>query len=270
MSDLSQISETMLGPLWARATYSKEFPDLLKDEKAIEIIEKLDYDFSAMAEALGEWRAIGLMIRARKFDDAAKAYIEKYPSATIVNIGAGLDTTFSRIDNGTIQMYNLDVPEVIQYRKKLIPEMDRNHNLSESVFNYTWMDKIEFSKENGIFFIAGGFIYYFNEEKIAELMKTLATHFPGGEIIFDAVSNLAKKVVNKKAEKFDSELRFEFAINDPHEIIPKWSEKIDIKDNFVLGKRTSINKKWKLKTKIMNKFTQWIKTARVIHLKFKD
>jgi hypothetical protein len=37
-------------------------------------------------------------------------YIERYPEATVINIGAGLDTTFSRVANGKMRWYDLDLP----------------------------------------------------------------------------------------------------------------------------------------------------------------
>ncbi|TXT65324.1 MAG: hypothetical protein BAJALOKI3v1_110026 [Promethearchaeota archaeon] len=268
MSHLSEIEETMLGPLWARATYSKRFPELLDDKKAIEIIENVEYDFKKMEDALGEWRAVGLMIRARRFDEAAKKYIKENPYAIVINIGAGLDTTFSRIDNGKIKMYNIDLPEVIKYRTQLIPPHDRNQNIESSAFEEDWINQIDYSEEKGIFFIAGGFIYYFDEKTISSFIEKLADKFPGGEIVFDAVSSLAMKKVNKRAEKADSDLRFKLAIDDPQEQIPLWSDKIRIKACFVIGDRVSTSKNWKLKTKIMNKISNWLKTARIIRLEF--
>ena len=50
------VQETMLGPLWARATYGKLYPKLLNDTKAIEIIRNINYDFSKIEEFLKEWR----------------------------------------------------------------------------------------------------------------------------------------------------------------------------------------------------------------------
>ena len=72
-------------------------------------------------------------------------------------------------------------------------------------------------------------------------MKTLASKFPDGELIFDIVSNLAKKIINKKAEKVESDLRFNLAMNDPYEVIPQWSEKIKI--NLIENKIDTKNKK---------------------------
>ncbi|TFF93602.1 MAG: class I SAM-dependent methyltransferase [Promethearchaeota archaeon] len=268
MSKLAEIETTMLGPLWARATYSKKYPDLLNDQKAIEIIENVDYDFSELGEFLGEWRAVGLMIRARRFDEAAKNYINKHPSATIINIGAGLDTTFDRIDNGKIKMYSIDLSQVIKYRENLIGTTERNQNIVCSVFEQDWMDQIEYEEDKGIFFIAGGFFYYFEEKKVSNFINRLAEKYSKGEIIFDAVSSLAAKIVNRRAEKAESDLRFGMTIDDPNKQILKWSDKIEIKEYFVLGDRVSSSKNWKLKTRIMNKFSNWLKTAYIIHLRF--
>jgi O-methyltransferase involved in polyketide biosynthesis len=88
------IQETMLGPLWARTTFSKLYPELLYDQKAIEIIQTIDYDFSSIELYLELWRGLGLLARARNFDDTIKRFILEHPKSTGVNIGAGLDTTF--------------------------------------------------------------------------------------------------------------------------------------------------------------------------------
>ena len=50
---------------------------------------------------------------------------EKHPDAIVVNIGCGLDTIFSYIDNGRCRFVNIDFPEVIQFRQKLFDSNDR-------------------------------------------------------------------------------------------------------------------------------------------------
>ena len=36
------------------------------------------------------------------FDRALKSYLQQYPDAVCVNLGCGLDSRFSRVDNGSI------------------------------------------------------------------------------------------------------------------------------------------------------------------------
>jgi O-methyltransferase involved in polyketide biosynthesis len=263
------VQETMLGPLWARAKYSPLYPDILDDKKSSEIIKKISYDFTKIQEYLGEWRGIGLLVRARNFDNAVIKYIEKYPEATIVNVGAGLDTTFYRVDNGSIKWYDLDLPDAIEFRRKYIPESTRCSYISRSALDYSWFDDVEFTPEKGIFIIAGGFIYYFQESEISALFNALANKFPGGELIFDCVSNLAIKVAHKRAKKAGAETPFwHIGVGDPIKTLAKWSDKLKVIDWYTMYARTKLNPKWNKKTLKMVKMAERFKTAKIVHVKF--
>ena len=263
------VQETMLGPLWARATFSKLYPDLLNDQKAIEIIQNVDYDFSEVQVFLEEWRGLGLLARARNFDDAVKKFIEKYPNSTIVNIGAGLDTTFYRVDNGKIKWYDLDLPDAIEFRKKLLSELPRNKFIVKSAFDISWFDQIEFKIEDGIFFIVGGFIYYFTEVEISSLFDAIAREFPFGELIFDCISKLALKIANKRAKKSGFETPFwHLSIGNPSKQVSNWSEKIQVIDWFTMWARIQINTNWDKKTQKMIKIAERFKTSKIVQIKF--
>jgi O-methyltransferase involved in polyketide biosynthesis len=43
-----------------------------------------------------------LAIRTEILDNATKVFIKNHPQTAIINIGCGLDTRFSRLDNGKI------------------------------------------------------------------------------------------------------------------------------------------------------------------------
>ncbi len=263
------IQETMLGPLWARAKYSKLYPDILDDKKSFEIIKNIGYDFTKIQDYLGEWRGIGLLVRARNFDNALKKYIEKFPETAVVNVGAGLDTTFYRVDNGRIKWYDLDLPDAIEFRKKYIPQSTRCVYISKSALDYSWFDQVDFNPAQGIFIIAGGFIYYFQESEISALFGALAQKFPGGELIFDCVSNLAIKVAHKRAKKAGVETPFwHIGISNPNKIIAKWSDKIKMIDWYTMYARTDLNPSWHKKTLKMIKIAERFKTAKIVQVKF--
>jgi len=263
------IETTMLGPLWARATYSERYPDLLNDPKASQIIKKLDYNFSEVQELLDEWRGLGLLVRARSFDNALKKYMEKNPNTTVVNIGAGLDTTFYRVDNGKIKWYDLDLPDAIEFRKQFIPESPRNKYIARSVLDYSWFDDVEFHADKGIFFIAGGFIYYFKEEEISTLFRAMAERFRGGEIIFDAISKLAKIIMNRRVRKAGAESKpFCFSVGNPMKKFPKWPNKIEVVDWFTIWARAPRNPNWSKKTIKMINIAERFKTAKIVQVRF--
>ena len=120
------VEETLLAPLCARAKFSQDFPWIFNDEKAIELVDQIDYDFSLKVAALRLEGTIAIVARARQFDDKIRAYVSEHAQASVINVGAGLDTTFYRVDNGLLQWYDLDLPNVIDTRTRLLPEQDRS------------------------------------------------------------------------------------------------------------------------------------------------
>jgi O-methyltransferase involved in polyketide biosynthesis len=187
---LSGVSETLLGPLWARAKISKDHSSLFYDAKAVELVEKIDYDFSTFDMIpFEDYLPLLFVARAKQFDDKIKEYVKGYPHASVVNIGAGLDATFYRVDNGLIHWYDLDLPAVIELRKQLLPEPDRVTYIAKSFLDPSWCEDVKHT-EDGVFMIAGGLLRYFEEAQVQQFFSMLADNFPGGEIIFNASSRV--------------------------------------------------------------------------------
>ena len=197
--ELGGVSASMLFPLWGRAQVSKEYSSLFYDEKAIELVERIDYDFSTSdipfkdiivqqmynISIEGGLTLLSLFtLRAKQFDDKVKAYLTEHPRASVVNIGAGLDTTFYRVDNGTLHWYDLDLPAVIEVRKQVLPETDRVTYIEKSLFDPSWFEDVTYT-EDGVFIIAGGVFGWFEESQVKQFFSMLADNFPGGEIVFD-------------------------------------------------------------------------------------
>lgn len=110
-------AETMLQSFYARAQYSKSKKHKFYDAKAVELVDKIDYDFSVAAKdsTMGK----GVIARTIVFDEIVKNFIKENPDCTVVNIACGLDTRFYRMDNGKITWYNLDLPETIEIRNQI-------------------------------------------------------------------------------------------------------------------------------------------------------
>ena len=188
--ELSGVSETLLGPLWARAKISRDYSSLFYDAKAVELVEKIDYDFSTFDMIPFEgYLPLLFVARAKQFDEKIKAYVKEHPYTSVVNIGAGLDATFYRVDNGSIHWYDLDLPAVIDIRKQLLPEPDRATCVAKSFLDPSWCDDIKHT-EDRVFMIAGGLLRYFEEGQIKQFFSMLADNFAGSEIIFNASSRV--------------------------------------------------------------------------------
>jgi O-methyltransferase involved in polyketide biosynthesis len=268
ISDLQGIQRTLMIPLWGRSVFSSLYPEILDDKEAVNIVKSLNYDFSEVEKAFGEYGGLLYIIRGRIIDDTIKHFILQHPNATVVNIGAGLDTTFSRVDNGTIYWYDLDVEEVVALRKSLIPEGLRNKCIAKSVLDYSWIKDIRFNTKDGILFVASGVFFYFKENQVRELFVTLAENFPDGELYFDGETKMALKVSNRMVKKSgNKDAMMYFYINNP-KIFASWSPLLNLKsvDSFI--KNIKMDKRWKKSTKMNMFFCDLFRMAGFYHIKF--
>ena len=193
--DLGSVQKTLFLPVWGRAMESKKEHPLLVDKTALEIIERVDFDFSTVARNIQTLSQYAWIMRSLIVDRAIEAYTRQYPDATIVNIGCGMDTTFERVDNGRLTWYDLDLPDVIRLREQFIPESERRKFMATSFLETGWLEEIRPAEH--ILFIAAGVFYYFEAQEIREFLTRLADSFPGSQIVFDVSSPYGVKVANR-------------------------------------------------------------------------
>lgn len=198
-SELGSVQKTLLLPLWGRAVETRKAHPLLVDRTAVDAVAAIDYDFSTIASNIGFISQLAWIVRSLHADRTIREFLVRHPDATIINLGCGLDTTFERVDNGRLRWYDLDLPDVIELRKKCIPERDRTRMLACSVLDDAWMRQIEIV--DSIFFLASGVFYYFEGAQIKALLIQLANRFPGNEILFDACTPRGVSVANRKVIK---------------------------------------------------------------------
>lgn len=218
------VSETLVLPLKGRAHCSQKYPDVFPDPVAEDLIKKIEYDFDSLDYK--EFVMITWAFRNRMLVERAKAYLRKHPKATIVNLGCGVDTSFSAIDNGECHFINLDLPDVIRAREEIIEPAEREKNVAGDAFDFSWIDEIETPVEDGVYIISGGVLMFFDEDKVRELLTGLAGKLPGGGIGFDGESSGAVKRSNKIVEKTGNKgALVKFAVNDAEKTFAGWSDR---------------------------------------------
>ncbi|MDO3399909.1 class I SAM-dependent methyltransferase [Mycolicibacterium neoaurum] len=110
--ELGSVQEALLIPLYGRARDAAARHPLLGDRRAADLVAKVDYDFSRMTGP----SLPGSVIRTSIFDGWVAEFLTEYPSGTVVELGAGLNTRFDRLDNGRASWFDLDLPDVIALR----------------------------------------------------------------------------------------------------------------------------------------------------------
>ncbi|OGT45859.1 MAG: hypothetical protein A3E83_00585 [Gammaproteobacteria bacterium RIFCSPHIGHO2_12_FULL_41_20] len=265
--DLSGVSKTLLLPLFGRALLSQKAHMPIYDQHAVELINKLDYSFDEFKEYIDERVSIWWLARAYHFDRAIKGFLRYYPKATIVNLGAGLDTTFYRVDNSKLTWIDLDLPEVMTLRKKLLPPSQRVYHIAQSVFDGRWVEEVRFFGGQ-LFFIAGGLLSYYPEEQVKKLLLQLAEYFPGAEFIFDSIHTKGIEHANAMLAYVNiPNAKCQWGLDDVNQLI-NWSSKIQLMSAIPYFKNIKIKYKFPLLLRFQMIKYDFSHKHGIIHIRF--
>ena len=181
----SVVAETLLIPLYMRAKESRRKDAILRDLQAEQLVESIEYDYSKFDGA--KLSAIGCVVRGLYFDNTIRHFIATRKNPIIVNVGCGLDTRYQRIEeHDKAIFYEMDLPEVIDLRRDLLPEPAGDHYIAGSLLETQWMDDLRKKHPEGEFIIViEGVLMYFYEKQVRQLLTRLADRFSGGEVWFD-------------------------------------------------------------------------------------
>ncbi len=264
--DLSNVHETLLLPLWGRAEAAKMKNPVLTDRKAEELVDRLDYDFSKFRPQFRRLQILIFALRAREFDSILRSFIREHPRATLVNIGAGLDTTFYRVNNGSIRWYDLDVPQVIRLRGELLPEPGAGA-IPKSMFDESFLDDIA-APRDGILFLAGGVLMYFDEAKVREFLSMLARRFPGGEIVFDSIAPAVLPTVSRMVRKSGiGGAGMKWGIRDTAKM-ESWGIGLRLLERYPICFKTRADPSWGLPICLAMKLNNALSLVNVNHMAF--
>ena len=233
-NQLTDVPETMLITLWAKATETQRSDALLRDEKAAEIIQKIAYDFSKFEKA--KFSQAGCCIRASLIDQEVKAFIAAHPNAVAIQLGAGLDARFQRLGRPTIShWYDLDLPQAIDLRRKLIEEGERNTYLATSLFEYEWLDTLK-AENKPIIIIIEGVLMYFAPEQVKALFNEICTRLGNATVVFDmlAYSLVGHAKKHDTLSKVDDRVEFRWSLLDSKEM-ESWNKKIHLEKEYYMS-----------------------------------
>ena len=224
------VSETLIIPLYFRAKESRRTDALLVDNTAVELVNRIEYDYSRIR--LGAHDQVLIIMRVKEFDQMARKFLEEHPGAVVVHIGCGLDTRFKRLEDMQAEWYDLDLPDVIALRRQLGLE-DRGcyHTIGASVFDFGWMDQIDLAPSTPLLLIAEGVFMYFEEPQIRSLVYKLREKFQNVDLICDAMTPQLLKMDNLHLVFSKMKARLKWGL--PHaKDLESWAKGIKLQEEF--------------------------------------
>ncbi|MBE6182750.1 class I SAM-dependent methyltransferase [Heyndrickxia ginsengihumi] len=209
---LDNEKETLLITLYAKALDSRSKNSILKDKKAAELVDMIDYNF----EKLHSFGNETMVVRAKQLDSWLHTFLENHQDATVLNLGCGLDTRISRVHPpSTVKWFDVDYPEVIEVRKHFYSNCEGYQMIASSVTELNWLEKIP--KDKPAIIIAEGLLEYLTKDEVKILLERLTKHFPSGQIAFDVMNSFAINA-GKEHLKKTTGAEHKWAVDDIHEV----------------------------------------------------
>lgn len=184
--NLQGVARTLLVPLACRAIESIRPDAILHDPRAVEVYNALGGNPEFLM-GMGKADMFVTAMRARQFDKFVRDFLCRNPAGLVVDLGCGLDTRFDRLDDGQMIWLGVDLPEVIELRRKVLPDGERCRTMAQSMLEISWLDEVvQINKP--VIFLAEGVFPYFSTADVKPMVMAMAERFPAGELVFDAAA----------------------------------------------------------------------------------
>lgn len=231
MDILSAVSETALITLRSHVIESEKPRPVIEDEVAVICLNRLqsllpdDVRDRILNRKLPVTLTGHIALRARKYDSYCRKFLEKHPEGLVVSLGCGFDTRYWRVFKEPWKYIELDLPEVIEAKKKILDDIVTYRMIGCSVLQEDWIKTILSLQKEQVLFIAEGLFMYLPKDDVISLFQRLAQSFTKSEIMFEVVNEkytkgLWKKIVASKIGTLGTQAgsSYDFGVRDASDI----------------------------------------------------
>jgi O-methyltransferase involved in polyketide biosynthesis len=273
--DLKGVSKTLLIPLHYYVEESKSESSSFKDEVAERFHDAIAYDWAKFdTDSSQNWvTAVSAAVISRRrtiIDEQVGNFLKDAPDGLVVNLGAGLNTRFHRLDNGRIEWIELDLPGVIAFRQRLHePECKRHRMIAASVLDDGWVAEIKRYTRSRILFVAEGLFPYFTEEEHRKIFTCLAGNFPGQEMLFHT---LAPSLIQDLAQyslvsRLSMKVEMQWGLDDSKQV-SALNPKVEFVDEFPLLDKCYDQLPEPIRQKLSPAMARQM--MRIVHVRFRE
>jgi len=231
MDILSGISETALITLKAHVVESEKENPVIEDTVAFECLNRLqsllpiEIRNRILNRKLPSTLTRHVALRARKYDIYTRKFLEEYADGLVVSLGCGFDTRYWRISKEPWKYIEIDLPNVIEAKKKVLDDLVTYTIIGGSVLQEDWIKRILSMQKEHVLFLAEGLFMYLPKDGVISLFKSLAKLFVKSEIVFEVVNEkytkgLWKKIVAAKMSTLGTQAgsSYDFGVHDATDI----------------------------------------------------
>ncbi len=242
--DLTPAQESLFLTLGSRALDSRLPHPFLGDSTADAIVAKTGYPlerFPQLGTKVLDQRSkvFDVAVRTKIMDDMVRQFVRRHPNAVVLDLGAGLDDRFTRIEPPAgVDWYDVDYPEVIELRRKVLPHFENAHGVGADLTDPRWLDDIPDHRPAMI--VADGLMLFLTQDEFLSLLRRLTARFPSGELVLNAYTSWAMWTF--KRSRAMAPIAGGIAnpgLNDPKKL-EKWVSGLTLVDELLLTRTAEV------------------------------
>lgn len=244
LPEFTPAQESLFLTLGSRALDSRLPRPFLGDTMADEIIATIGYGldkFPQLNTKLLDRRSkvFDVAVRAKILDEMVRRFVLLRPDAVVLDLGAGLDGRISRVNPPpTVEWYDVDFPEVVALRRKLLPQPANAHNVGADLTDPDWLHDIP--RDRPAMIVADGLVLFLGQDDFVSLLNRLTAHFPGGELALNAYTTYAMWTFkHSRAMRAIAGGMANPGINDPRQL-ERWVDGLTLLDEIFLTRAPEV------------------------------
>lgn len=192
-----QIPSNLLKPLWLRSRESLVDNGLVYDPIAARACQRCQLAPECFSGDIDQKQLLHATL-TQLCDQHVSDFIKRNPDGWIVNVGAGLDTRFYRVDNGRCHWLELDVTENLLWRQKLFHNSERYHHVCGSVDDLSWLEQLPVPEKTPVMIVCEHALLDCSEKQVAKFIQALGCHFDSARACIVLAGDLTHTKLGQK------------------------------------------------------------------------
>jgi O-methyltransferase involved in polyketide biosynthesis len=212
-----RIPSELLQPLWLRSRESLADDGLIYDPIAAAACSQCHLVPDCLAGNVSERQLLHATLTLQ-CDKQVLKFLRRHPNGFIINVGAGLDTRFYRLDNGRCRWFELDTDENLLWRERLFHRSDRYTMQRGSVTDLSWLASLPTQKNTPVLLLCDQALLKCESQELATFIQRIGCHFSQIEACLVLAGDRCDSALAKKmgAEQYSH------GFKDPAQQVLNW------------------------------------------------
>lgn len=197
-----KIPSRLLQPLWLRSRESMIDNGLIYDPIAAAACQRCHLSAECLSGDIDQKQLLHATLTVQ-CDQQVSKFLKLNPSGWVINVGAGLDTRFYRLDNGRCYWLELDINENLLWRQKLFHTNERYYLRCGTVGDEDWIDDLPVTNNVPVMIVCEQALLECTKTQLAKFIQLLGRRFNHAEALFVVAGDRCHTMIGKKLGSVD-------------------------------------------------------------------